>query len=269
VRITGLGSARVAHVVVLLHVGVIAALLARPALAQGTRTLNVVATDYALDVPDAVGAGMVQVRLLNKGKERHQILVVRLPEGVSYEEAERAVTTNRFDDAGLKSFSGPAATADTSRPPAVLMELRPGRYFVLCSATGAGGSHFRKGMRSRLTVIRGSRWGAIAPPLINEKIRLYDDRVTLPSPLRAATLVVEVENVGTRDRAILLERYVADAKGKGSYVSVGATTRQSPAQVIWTTFPMTEPGKYRMTVTDPGTGNRAQTITRELEVVKP
>jgi hypothetical protein len=252
----------------LLHVGVIAALLAMPAHAQGTRTLNVIATDYALEVPEAISAGMVQVRLLDKGKERHQIVVVRLPEGVSYEEAERAIAANRFDDAGLKSFGGPAPTADTTRAPAVLMELRPGRYLVLCSATGARGTHFSKGMRSRLTAFRGSRWGAIAPPLINEKIRLYDDRVTVPSPLRAATLVVQIENVGSRDRTVLLEQFVTD-KGKGSYVPVAGTTRQSPAQVIWTTLPMTQPGKYRVTVTDPGTGNRARTVTKELEVVKP
>jgi len=52
-----------------------------PALAQAN-LVTVVATDHAFDAPASIRAGVTAIRLINRGKTDHHIVLLRLPAGV-------------------------------------------------------------------------------------------------------------------------------------------------------------------------------------------
>src|SRR5262245_35231120 len=48
--------------------------------------IDIMASDYAFDAPDTLPAGMVTVRLMNDGQEPHHAQLLRLNDGLSFDD---------------------------------------------------------------------------------------------------------------------------------------------------------------------------------------
>lgn len=115
---------------------VVAALL--PALLSGcteeetTNEVTVLGIDYAFDAPDTLPPGPTAVAFENRGQVPHEMILVRLKEGVTLEEVTQAVQggsdPSEFTEGGPGILiAGPGETA-ASR---LLVDLIPGRTYAL------------------------------------------------------------------------------------------------------------------------------------------
>jgi hypothetical protein len=126
-----------------------AALLAALAL-QAPADLTLTLQDHNFKLTAPIPAGRSTWLVRNGGTERHQALVVKLPDGVS-EYAERNWIANG------KRGSEPAqpiasVEVDPGRDTRVHVDLAPGRYLLLCTMTEDEGRHFDLGMIYRFTI---------------------------------------------------------------------------------------------------------------------
>src|SRR5919205_417196 len=53
--------------------------------------IDIMASDYAFDAPDTLPAGLVTVRLMNHGQEPHHAQLLRLNDGVSFDDFAAAL----------------------------------------------------------------------------------------------------------------------------------------------------------------------------------
>jgi hypothetical protein len=112
--------------------------------------VDVVATDYAFDMPATVEAGRTSIVLTNEGAEAHFILIVKLAEGVTLEDAMAVEDpTGMIEgewDSGLAAPGGEDEEAIT-------LDLEPGTYGALCFVPGPDGTpHAFMGMQQEFTV---------------------------------------------------------------------------------------------------------------------
>src|SRR5262249_11048316 len=119
-----------------------------PQAQQSDLTLTLQDHNYKLTAPIPAGKSTWLVR--NGGTERHQALVVRLPERVS-ESAVRNWITNgsRGDQPGEQAAK---VELDAGKETRIGVDLAPGRYILLCGMKEDEGFHFDLGMIYRFTI---------------------------------------------------------------------------------------------------------------------
>jgi uncharacterized cupredoxin-like copper-binding protein len=107
--------------------------------------IRVSESDFAVDAPKSVSAGVVELRVENKGPDAHELLVVR---------AGRAPLPLRSDGLTVDEEGLARRAVGVLEPaqPGVMRSLRvhltPGRYVLYCNMSG----HFLGGMHTVLTV---------------------------------------------------------------------------------------------------------------------
>ena len=131
-----------------------------PELAEGASTeieddanrVDVVATDYAFDIPATLEAGRTSFVLTNDGKEAHFLLIVKLAEGVTLDEAmavedPEGMIEGEWETVGLAAPGGEDEETIT-------FDLEPGTYGALCFIPGPDGQtpHAFMGMQLEFTV---------------------------------------------------------------------------------------------------------------------
>jgi uncharacterized cupredoxin-like copper-binding protein len=102
--------------------------------------------DFAIDAPNSVSAGEVELRVENKGPDAHELLVVRAGRGHLPMRSDGLTV----DEEGLARRS--VGVLEPSQPGAVRslrVHLTPGRYVLFCNMSG----HFLGGMR-RVLIVR-------------------------------------------------------------------------------------------------------------------
>lgn len=114
---------------------------------QGTRMARVFAR------PGVIAAGMVSLRVVNRGAQTHELVVLPLPAGQAV--GTRMVGTDgQVDEAGSlgeASRSCGAGAGDGIAPGEagwLMLALRPGRYELVCNLPG----HYAAGMYTELDV---------------------------------------------------------------------------------------------------------------------
>jgi len=128
-----------------------AVLVATPAAQAPAPSISVFLTDHHFRLSAPVEGGKLTWHVKNDGTEPHQILVVRLPEGVS-EYGERAWFDHGSQGpepgeriGGLESVApGADATFQT--------DLKPGHYLLLCAMNEEEGRHYELGMIYRFEI---------------------------------------------------------------------------------------------------------------------
>ena len=112
--------------------------------------VDVVATDYAFKFDGPIAAGRTSFVLTNEGKEAHFLLVAKLKEGVTVEEAlamedPEAVIEGEWE-------TGAAAPGGDDEE-VITFDLEPGTYALLCFIPSADGTpHAALGMHAELIV---------------------------------------------------------------------------------------------------------------------
>ena len=110
--------------------------------------VDVVASDYAFELL-AVEAGRTSFVLTNEGHEAHFLLIVKLAEGVTLQQAMESEDDSMIE--GL--WETGLAAADGTDEEAITFDVEPGNYGALCFIPAPDGTpHAFMGMQSEFTV---------------------------------------------------------------------------------------------------------------------
>src|SRR5690349_10307996 len=120
---------------------------ARPAEApRAPRLVTVTAKDYAFEAPASIPAGTVTLRLVNKGKEFHHVSIMKLEQGKTLADLNKAMESHGPPPAWLVDVGGPNPTALGTTTEATLT-LDAGNYVMMCFIPSPDGMpHMMKGM---------------------------------------------------------------------------------------------------------------------------
>ncbi len=193
----------------------------------------ITATDYKLDLPSTIPAGAVTLRLLNHGKELHQAQVIRLEDGKTLADFERAMKSNGPVPPWVKFVGGPNGTAPgqeaTSTTPLV-----PGHYAALCLIPGPDGvPHLMKGMIQPFEVTGGA--GAAAPSqTAGDTVRMADYSFEQSRPLTPGRHTILVQNAGPQPHELVLLRLAPgkSAKDFATWATSGGMHGPPPAMPL-------------------------------------
>ena len=116
------------------------------------------ALDFVFAGPSEIPSGWITFRMPNRGEEHHVMILIKLPEGVSYTEFH-AATQQRTENGespewwnervvmGGPAALGPGLVGETT------VKLDPGEYVMICPVPTADGTpHLALGMMRPLTV---------------------------------------------------------------------------------------------------------------------
>lgn len=122
--------------------------------------VTVVGLDYAFQAPDTLPPGRTEFAFENRGEVDHEMILVRLKEGVTLEEVMEGVRGG--DDPGVYTEGGPGiliAGPGQTTASRLAVELLPGRtYALVCNFRDEPDDppHTALGMRSTFEVSGGS-----------------------------------------------------------------------------------------------------------------
>ncbi len=167
----------------------------------GVPVVTIAAREFAYDAPDSISAGPTTIRLVSRGQQEHFVQFVKLSEGHTPADFVRASIAHEATPWAMSV--GGVGTISPGGTAAVTIDLKPGRYVMLCDIADTDGTpHFAKGMVRPLTVVEGRPPAAMPKPDV--VLNLTDYAFTLSKPLSASTHVVSVRNVGTQPHMALL-----------------------------------------------------------------
>ena len=66
---------------------------APPPASPAATVVTVTANDFSFAAPDSIPAGLTTVKMLNAGKEPHQVVFIRIDSGKTMAEVQTALTT--------------------------------------------------------------------------------------------------------------------------------------------------------------------------------
>lgn len=158
-------------------------------------------SDFEIDVPDVVPAGLVQIHGLNDGEYIHQAVVAELPIGVSAADYVDEMLADPAQALTEADFRGGVQLVRPDDEQTVTVELEPGRYVVLCNLPGpeVGSSHLAHDMWAEFIVEgtgsnRASQIDAVGR---NGTIELIDFAFDLPETIQSGN-TYQVVNTGTQ-----------------------------------------------------------------------
>jgi len=170
-----------------------ALLVSLAALALGPvkpHLIRMQAHDFAYTLPDSLPAGLTTFEMTNDGKELHQAVFFRLEGGkrlADLLEAMKGGTEPRW----AVPVGGPQGPAP-GRVASATINLRPGRYAVLCVIpSGDGVPHLMKGMAKEI-MVTGKGVAKAEMPKADVHVRLHDYGFELDRPLRVGKQLVQV-----------------------------------------------------------------------------
>ena len=219
----------------------------------GASLLRVVASDYAFTVASPPPAGLVIVRLVNRGHEMHHLELSPVPDSLSlrdyYELATGDQPSPLIHDVGGPNLTTPGDSSE------VMLRLRPGRYILTCWVNAADGNpHLMRGMMAEVRV--GQVQTELPTPTAGATISASDYKFVVDGQLHRGANVVRFENAGPQEHDIQFLRLtggqstatIAEWAKRGG---IGAPTRSvvggssgiEMGRHVWFTLTL-HPGRY-------------------------
>ena len=128
-------------------------------------SVTIIARDYTFDIPKGIHGGLVNVTLVNHGREPHQAQLMRLNDKVTLDQFFAAL--KQGPDVALPlvtSSGGPNAVMPGQRQ-RVTLNLLAGQYVAMCFITSPDGhSHAEKGVITPFTVAQAISGAPPAAP---------------------------------------------------------------------------------------------------------
>lgn len=155
-----------------------------------TGQIRIVANDDSFDAPDSIVAGMTHIVFENRGSTIHEVMFIKLPDGMSGEDYLAIVRSGSSFPEGALDYSGPGLTSPGGSVEAWL-HLDPGNYILACWFKG----HLESAPAQTLSVLDIGP-SDVTPPKEDATLRLMDFRFQLDGELRSGPQVVRVEMVG-------------------------------------------------------------------------
>lgn len=206
--------------------------------------LVIVATDFAFDAPEQVDAGLVNIRMFNRGKEMHHVLVIKLDRLDRVSQVADYLKTGDWNVPWMHPMGGPEAVAPGGVSSASMV-LEPGRYVLACvvSSPTTNRMHFMDGMIRELSVVKGPNTAAsMTLPPTEVTLKLFEWNFTLDGPLFAGRRTIRVENIGKIEHQGWLVRlnkgtsieqavkWAENPSGPAPFEPVGGTTGLGPGR---------------------------------------
>lgn len=178
----------------------------RPPAPPQPHEVTVVATDYKLALPSSLTAGAITFQLVNRGRELHQLYLVKLGAGKMAADFVHAMAPGAPPPSWATDVGGPNGVDPGATSPAVTVPLTPGHYAALCIIPGPDGvPHVMKGMYADLTVTSGVRTVAL-PAKPDLTISLVDYGYGTSTALTAGPHRILVMNDGKQSHELEIAR---------------------------------------------------------------
>lgn len=183
-------------------------------VSAGAAVTTFIAEDYAFTGPDQLESGWRRVRLINRGKDVHQIQFLALPSGKTLTDVERALASRSPTLPNWLRRHGGVNSVAPGNEASVDIELEPGDYLLLCGIPDvAGRPHAMRGMVRALRVVEAAPSGEPAPKA-DATLRLTDFAFALSGPLHAGARTVHLVNDGRQAHEVVLVRLAEGASAR-------------------------------------------------------
>lgn len=160
-------------------------------------SITINALDFSYNQPKTIPAGLVDLTLVNNGKQPHQIQLMRINDG-NYDGFVAALKKNGLVGSTMQlvTAAGGANTIDPGGKQEAILKLTPGEYASICFIAGADAvPHFMKGMIGHLTVT-GLPDTTQAEPQSSTTITLQDFAIQMPTSVTGGAVTWKVTNNG-------------------------------------------------------------------------
>ena len=230
--------------------------VARPGPIPGSE-LVIVTSDDGCDAPAQVDAGLVNVRLFNRGGTLRHVEFIRRERLTPLAEVRELVLNNDRNVPWLRTMGGPAPAAPGGVSTATL-QLERGNYVISCVFAGTPSLRqpFPDGSIHELTVTAGPGPARLpALPAAEVSMRLFEWNFALDGPLFAGRRTIRVENPGRIEHNVWIVRlqpgrtaaeaaaWVTDPRGPAPFEAVGGTTALEENGAVNITVDL-RPGEY-------------------------
>jgi hypothetical protein len=189
--------------------------------------LVVVADDSRFDAPHTIAAGPTPITLRNKGREVHQVQLVRLAEGKKQLDFIQSLQGNPTQlPRWAEPVGGPNAVVSNEEASA-MVELQPGDYLLICQIPNKQGvPHAVLGMQKPLHVTAGT--SARQPTTAaHHRIEEVDFTFLLPQPLRPGRQTIHVVNRGSQTHEVAVIQ-LAPGASIGAFAAAMAPGEEGP-----------------------------------------
>ncbi|MBV9169831.1 MAG: hypothetical protein JOZ81_07085 [Chloroflexi bacterium] len=167
-----------------------------PTSPRATRTVQIDASDFAFNAPETLTAGVATIHLTNQGQEAHHAQLLRLQDGMSFDQFTTALQQEGEGALALVSGEGGPGTVGPAGSMDVTLDLKPGTYVLACFIAGPDGvPHLMKGMLKPIEVTPSSE-PAAAQPQAKSTFTMRDFSFDMPSTLKAGKATYKVVNQG-------------------------------------------------------------------------
>lgn len=233
----------------------------------------ITASDYHLDLPARIPAGLTRLTLKNAGAVLHNAMFMRVNGGATLEALQEALTEPDFGPIFSLSTSLGGPEVDAGLRATTIADLAPGQYMVICVIPDdAGMPHFLMGMQQPLEVT--APINTQAAPVADVTVELVEFGFTaMPRRVASGRQVWAVSNVGEQVHELLLLRQApgvsfddarkmldmahaitpepgfpatpetVSAGGAPPFVVIGGVAPMSPGQTNWAELDL-EPGEH-------------------------
>jgi uncharacterized cupredoxin-like copper-binding protein len=180
------------------------------------RVVEIVAREFAFDMPDTLRSGLTTLRLRNAGNEPHHLMLFRLDAGKGLADVSAILARDVAYPAWMHAVGGPNAVIGR-RQSAVTVLLAPGSYVAFCYIPSPDRVvHSAKGMLKTLTVVTAPGTAA-RMPRGDVTVTLLDYGFKFTRPLTAGHHRITVTNEGKQPHELILSR-LAPGKNTADFV---------------------------------------------------
>ncbi|MCC6178911.1 MAG: hypothetical protein IT305_26685 [Chloroflexi bacterium] len=175
-------------------------------VASADRTVQLRADEFSFQAPESVAAGPVTIQLHNAGYEPHHGQVLRLNDGVTWDQVAAAARDGTRGVLPLGVLVGGPAAVEPGGAAEVALMLDPGQYVYVCFVAGPDGvSHLVKGMLLPFNV-EASPDAPTVLPTADGSITLHDFTFDMQRTLPAGAVTLRVVNDGPEPHEISIAR---------------------------------------------------------------
>lgn len=164
----------------------------------------IVSREMEFEVAESFEGGFVKLTLDNQGAMDHHVMVLRVNDGATVEDALAALAEPSFEPifAVATSLGGPAAGPGLTA--SVVVDLPAGSYVLICAIPGPDGMpHYQMGMQAVVEVTEPA--AALAAPVADGKVELMEMMFHgMGETYAAGATTLEVVNAGATLHELLV-----------------------------------------------------------------
>jgi len=224
------------------------------AAAGGPNVVDVIATEYAFQMPDSVPAGPTLFHLTDEGSQLHHVTLVKLEQGKTLADFT-ALPPGPFPDWAV-FVGGPNTPMPKGGQDEDVVDLTPGNYAVICVIPDADGKlHMMKGMVKALTVTPSTEAGKM--PDSDLTLTLSNYAFKFSAPPTAGSHAIRVVNDGNQLHEAEMFRLTPGKKGEDIATWVETGMQGPPPAAPVAGISPEAPGRDNTLLLDLSPGNYA------------